>query len=135
MTRYLDLHTYLRIAAEIIGVEAEVLAVCGDLTAADAALNACAAHYDLTDIHPSFPEKAAVLVRRLCTDKPLPSHNLAVAYETVREFASRNGCTWSEPPGDRDGHDTAKLLRGVRDGTVSDDQLAAWISERIGEAT
>ena len=135
MTRYLDLHTYLRIAAEIIGVEAGVLAVCGDLTAADAALNACAAHYELTDIYPRFPEKAAVLARRLCTGKPLPSHNLPVAYETVREFASCNGYTWSDLPGDRDAHDTAKLFRGVRDGSISDEQLASWVSERIGELT
>jgi hypothetical protein len=135
MTRYLDLHTYLRIAAEVIGVEAEVVAVAADLTMADAALNACAAHYDLADFHPSFPEKAAVLARRLCTGKPLASHNQAVAYLAVREFAFRNGYTWSDPPGDHEGHETAKLFRGVRDGTVSGEQFAAWISERIGEIT
>lgn len=133
MTRYLDLHAYLRIAAEVIGVEAEVLAVSGDLTMADAALNACAAHYESADFHPSFPEKAAVLVRRLCTGKPLPSHNQAVAYEAVREFAFLNGFTWTNPPGNYEGHDIAKLFCGVCDGTISDEQLAAWISERIGE--
>jgi hypothetical protein len=133
MTRYLDLHAYLRIAAEVIGVEAEVLAISGDLTMADAALNACAAHYDSADFHPSFPVKAAVLVRRLCTGKPLPSHNQAVAYEAVREFAFRNGFTWTNPPGNHEGHYIAKLFRGVCEGTISDEQLAAWISERIGE--
>ena len=130
MTRYLDLHSYLRIAAEVIGVEAEVLAVCGDLTAADAALNACAAHHAVVGGHPGIPEQAAVLARRLCRGKPLPSHNQAVAYEIIREFAARNGCGWSDPPGDHEGH-TAELFRGVAPGTVSDDQLAVWISERI----
>ena len=133
MTHYLDLHTYLRIAAEVVGVEAGVLAVSGDLTVADAALNACAAHHKVVGGHPGIPEQAAVLTRRLCTGKPLPSHNQAVAYQMMREFASRNGCTWSDPPGDHEGH-TAELFRGVRDGTVSDEQLAVWISERIGRS-
>jgi len=130
MTRYLDLHTYLRVAAEVVGVEAGVLAIAGDLSVADAALNACAAYHKVAGGNPGIAAQAAVLVRRLCTGRPLPSHNLAVAYEMVREFVFRNGCSWRDPPDDHAGH-TANLFRGVCDGTVSEEELAVWISERI----
>ncbi len=123
MTHYLDLHTYLRVAAEVVGVEVDVLAVSGDLAVADAALNACAAYCKVAGGHPGFPELAAVLARRLCTSRPLPSHNLSVAYAMLREFAFRNGCSWSDQPGDH-AQLTALLFRGVRDGTVSDHQLS-----------
>lgn len=134
MIEYLSLADYLLIAEAVLDIEAEVLAFSINLHLADSALNAPAASFGGYEAHPRFAEKAAVLCNRLCNNHPLPDGNKRAAYLSLREFVARNGYEWTPPEDDGpDGDETVKVLWGVAAGTVTESELAEWISDRIGE--
>ena len=47
------------------------------------------------------------------------------------EFVARNGATWTYPPDDPEGDETVAIIEGVAAGEVDEDELCAWISERL----
>jgi death-on-curing protein len=133
MVEYLGLADYLLIAEAVLGVPAEVLALSANLHLADSALNAPAASFGGHELYPTFAQKAAVLCARVCNNHPLLDGNKRVAYEALREFVARNGYSWTDPPGDEpDGDETVKTIWGLAEGRVSEDELTAWIAERLG---
>lgn len=128
--QYLDLADFLVIAAAVHDVEAEVLAHQCDLHMADAGLNAPRAGFGEVEFYPSFAAKAAVLCWHLIRNHPLVDGNKRAGYVSMTEFVERNGYTWSPPDGATD-DETVNMMVGVADGTVSVEQLTAWVQERI----
>lgn len=131
MVQHLGLADFLLIAQAALGVPAEVLALSVNLHLADRALSAPAASVAGRDLYPGFAEKAAVLCTHICADRPLPSGNLVVAYEVLREFVARNDRPWTDPPDD--GDETVKIICALAGGRVSEADFATWVAVRIGD--
>jgi death-on-curing protein len=132
MVQHLGLADFLLVAQAALGVPAEVLALSANLHLADRALSAPAASVAGHDLYPGFAQKATVLCARLCADRPLPSGNLLVAYEVLREFVARNDRSWTDPSDD-DGDETVKIIAGLASGRVSEAEFATWVAVRIGD--
>jgi death on curing protein len=136
MVEYLGLADYLLIAEAVLQVPAEVLALSANLHMADSALNAPAASFGGHELHPSFPQKAAVLCARLCNNHPLLDGNKRVAYEAMREFVARNRYEWIDPPGDDPhGDETVKIMWGLAAGRVDEHEFTRWVAERLSGRT
>lgn len=134
MIQYLGLADFLLIAEAVLDVPAEVLAHSTNLHLADSALNAPVASYAGVEAYPRFAAKVAVLGSRLCRNHPLVDGNKRVAYLAVREFVARNGYPWTPPAGDHpNGDETVKMFWSLAAGQITEERLAAWIAERIGE--
>jgi death-on-curing protein len=131
--RYLDLVDFLLIAEAVTGVPAERLAHNDRLGLADSALNAPAAAFEGNEAYPDFSRKAAVLCRHLIKNHPLPDGNKRCAFLCLLEFVARNDRQWTHAPDDP--AETDEIIRGVAGDTVDEDELEAWIKERIGEVT
>ena len=69
---YLDLTDSLAIVAEVTGLDVETAIRITDLDLADSALHAPNAGWGDADLYADFVDKAAVLVPRLCNNRPLP---------------------------------------------------------------
>jgi death-on-curing protein len=67
---YLDLADYVAIAAEVTGLDVDVVMKVVNLDLADSALHAPAAGFGDEDFYPDFVDKAAVLVVRLAKNHP-----------------------------------------------------------------
>lgn len=69
---------------------------------------------------------------RLIRNHPLPDGNKRVGYLCVREFAARNGASWSHPPADvPDGDETVAMIEGVAAGSVSEEDFVEWVRARL----
>ncbi len=129
--RYLELGDYLLIAEAVLEIPAEHLARLNRLDLADSALNAPAAGFGEVEAYPKFETKAAVLCWHLVKNHPLPDGNKRAAFLSLLEFVARNGRRWTRAPGDPAETDT--IIRGVADGSVTQQELERWISEQIAE--
>ncbi len=133
MIEYIGLDDFLLYAEAVLGVPAHDIYRTCDIAQARAALQAPEARVADYVAHPTMADKAAALTFRLCVEKPLLFGNLRVAYVLMREFIDRNGYDWVPPAGDEpEGDDTAKMLWRVSRRQCSQQELAEWISERIG---
>ena len=47
------------------------------------------------------------------------------------EFVARNGGTWTNPSDDPEGDETVAIIEGVAARAVNEDELTAWIAERL----
>jgi death-on-curing protein len=129
--QYLDLADFLVVAEAVLDVEAEVLAHRANLHLADSALNAPRAGFGEVEFYPEFATKAAVLCWHIIRNHPLPDGNKRSGYLSMVEFVERNGYTWTPPPNDPGGDQTVEILVGVAAGTVSAENLADWVRDRI----
>lgn len=69
---------------------------------------------------------------QLIKGHPLIDGNKRVGYLCLRDFVERNGYEWTQPQSDgADRSETVATIEGVADGTVSQEQLANWISDRL----
>jgi death on curing protein len=128
---YLDLADFLLIAEAVLEIPAEDLARAGQLALAESALHAPAAEFGGVEFYPELARKTAVLASRLIGNHPLPDGNKRVGYLCALEFVARNGGTWTNPADDPGGDATVAIIEGVADGTIGEDQLTAWIAERL----
>ena len=96
--RYLDLTDYLAIAAEVTGLDSDVITRITDLDLADSALHAPGASWENEDFYPDFRDKAAVLVVRLAKNHPLPDGNKRAAWVSLRVFIEMNDWEWRNYP-------------------------------------
>lgn len=128
--RYLDLTDFLLIASAVLDVDAEVLAHQCDLHLADAALNAPRAGFGDVEFYPDFSMKAAVLCWHVIRNHPLVDGNKRTGYVCITEFVERNGYLWSRGP-DESGDETVDVMVGVADGSVTMEDLAAWVDKRM----
>jgi death-on-curing protein len=71
--RYIELVDYLAIAADITGLDVNVLARVAKIDLADSALQAPTAGFGETEFYPDLIEKAAVLVVRLAKTTRYPT--------------------------------------------------------------
>ena len=128
---YLGLEDYLLIAEEVLGIEAEVLAISSNLPLAESALAAPAAEFGGVEFYPEFSTKVAVLGSRLTRNHPLPDGNKRSALLAMIEFAERHGYTWVPPPNDPEGDETVATMIGVADGSIPEEALAKWVADRL----
>ncbi|MGI8874411.1 MAG: type II toxin-antitoxin system death-on-curing family toxin [Egibacteraceae bacterium] len=126
--RYLELGDYLLIAEAVLEIPVEQLARLDRLDLADSALNAPAAGFGEVEAYPAFEAKAAVLCWHLVKNHPLPDGNKRVAFLSLLEFVARNGRSWSRSP--EDPVEADAMIRGVADGSISQEQLQRWITDR-----
>ena len=98
---------------------------------AESALHAPAAEFGGVEFYPVLARKTAVLTSRLIGNHPLPDGNKRVGYLCAIEFVARNGGTWTNPPDDPEGDETVSIIEGVAAGAVGEDELTAWITERL----
>jgi len=115
----------------VLKIPAEQLSRLNRLDLADSALNAPAAGFGEVEAYPNIETKAAVLCWHLVKNHPLPDGNKRAAFLSLLEFVARNGRSWTRAAGDPAATDA--IIRGVADGSVSQDELERWISERIAE--
>lgn len=92
-----------------------------------------AASFGGEEVYPDLAMKAAVLCWHLVKNHPLPDGNKRVGYLCMVAFLKRNGLRWRLAPDDPDAAEA--VIRGVAAGTVSREELCAWVRERTGEAT
>ena len=71
-TRYLDLADFLIIAEKVLGIEAKVLAKGVGVDLAESALCAPSASFTGVEFYEEFRHKAAILVKDLFKNPPLP---------------------------------------------------------------
>ena len=125
--QYLGLGDLLVIASAVLGIEAEVLAKATNLVIADSALNAPAAAFGGIEFYPDFYTKVGILGYRLVRNHALPDGNKRTALLAMIEFAERNGRRWRV----LDEDDTVDTMVAVAAGTMSEESLVRWVSERL----
>ena len=128
---YLDLADFLLIAEAVLDIPAEDLACAGRLDLAESALHSPAAEFGEVESYPDLARKTAVLASRLIGNHPLPDDNKRVGYLCAIEFVARNGGTWTNPRDDPEGDETVAIIEGVAAGAIGEDELTAWIAERL----
>ena len=134
---YLELADYLLIAEAVLQTPAKEIAQDASLNLADSALHAPRARFVGEEFYPEFPTKAAVLGAHLVKNHPLKDGNVQVALVATVEFCARNGFSWSPPPLDDDGEETAAVFLDLAAAPISEsviERLSGWIAERIGFA-
>jgi death-on-curing protein len=126
--RYLDLVDYVAIAAEVTGLEVQVIVSLPNLGLAESALHAPAAGFRGHEFYPDFVDKAAVLLARLARNHPLPDGNKRAAWVSLRLFVELNGWSWSPAPSV---DDTERAVLAVTSGEWDHEQTAAWLRAHL----
>lgn len=126
MTRYLDLAEYFVLAEIVTGVPAETLTKASRV---DSALHAPRAGFGDEEFYPDLFDKAAVLCWRLARNHPLPDGNKRAAWISMSMFIELNGGSWIAPVPDVD--DAERMMLAVAEGSVSEADLADWLSTRV----
>ena len=125
---YLDLADYIAIAAEVTGLDTEVVMKVANLGLADSALHAPAAGFGDTDLYPDFLAKAAVLIVRLAKNHPLPDGNKRAAWVALRAFVDLNGWSWSSKPAIGDAE---QAVLAVASGNWDEQMTADWLRQHL----
>jgi death-on-curing protein len=95
----------------------------------EAALAAAFSGVSDQELFPTDHEKIAVLGYRLARYHPLPDGNKRTAYAAMIMLASLNGYEWNYPSED----ESVDTMLAVAAGTMTEDEFAAWIAERLQE--
>jgi death on curing protein len=72
-----------------------------------------------------------VLAARLINNHPLPDGNKRVGYVCALEFVARTGGSWTYTFDNPEGDVTVAVIEGVAAGEIDEDDLAAWVAERL----
>jgi death-on-curing protein len=126
--RYLDLVDYVTIAAEVTGLEVQVIVSLPNLGLAESALHAPAAGFGDHEFYPDFIDKAAVLLGRLVRNHPLPDGNKRAAWVSLRLFVELNGWSWNPAPSV---DDAEHAVLAVTSGEWDHELTAAWLRARL----
>ncbi len=127
-THCLDLADFLIIAEKVLGIEAKVLAKGVGIDLAESALCAPSASFSGVEFYEGFPRKAAILVKHLIKNHPLPDGNKRTAYAYFREFVFRNNYCWQTATSD----DVVAIMVRVASDDITIDELTEWISAHLG---
>lgn len=133
MTRYVDLDEYFAVAAEQLGLDTLTVLRLSRVDLAESAINSPRAEFASVEFYPTLPAKVAVLLSRLVRNHPLPDGNKRAALLTAILFAHRNGFRWQPPTADKDtdGQETFAVMLAIAQGSVAEDDLADWVSDRL----
>jgi death on curing protein len=126
--RYIELVEYLAIAAEVTGLDGNMLTRVAKIDLAESALHAPAAGFGETEFYPDFIEKASVLAVHLAKNHPLPDGNKRAAWVALRLFIAINGWTWRTTP---TVDDTEQTVLAIAAGTWSQDDMATWLQRHL----
>lgn len=121
---YVDLVDYVTLAAEVTGLDVDVVMKVANLGLADSALHAPAAGFGDVDFYPDFVDKAAVLVVRLARNHPLPDGNKRAAWVSLRLFVDLNGWRWDPRP---TVDDAERAVLAIAAGEWDEEQTARWL--------
>lgn len=125
--RYLELDELLAIACEVLELEAAALLHMADLGLADSAVARPHASFGGEEFYPAVGAKAATLLFGVTRNHPFVDGNKRVAALATLQFLNMNGYDLDlEPP-----EEAYKMIAGVAAGTISLDELTAWITERL----
>ena len=125
---YLDLADYVAIAAEVTGLDVDVVMKIANLDLADSALHAPAAGFGDEDFYPDFIDKSAVLIVRLAKNHPLPDGNKRAAWVALRLSVDLNGWFWDPKPGiDEAEH----AVHAIASGDWDEGGAAAWLRSHL----
>jgi len=119
---------YLAIAAEVTGLDSDMITKVARVDLADSALHAPAAGFGDTDFYPDFVEKAAVLVVRLVKNHPLPDGNKRAAWVTLRMFVEINGWSWNPTP---TVDEAERAMLAIASGKWDQDEMARWLGKKL----
>lgn len=129
MTRYLTLAEYLWLAEQVTGMPSETLLASGRIELADSALHAPMAGFAGEDFYPDISDKAAVLCWRLARNHPLPDGNKRASWAALVMFIDLNHGQWTPDPPNVD--DAEQTMLAVAGGEIDEQQLAAWLREKV----
>jgi death on curing protein len=127
---YLELGDYCRIAAEVLGLEPEQVAVLPNIGLADSALAVPRAAFGDHEAFPTLVEKAAILVERLARNHPLPDGNKRCAFLAVERFLAANDQPISDPVPDVD----VPMMERIAAGEATHGEITAWLEKRTTTA-
>lgn len=129
---YPELEDYVALATLVLGVDVDAVLRAARLDLAESALHAPRAEFEGVEFYPAFEQKVAVLLSRLINNHPFPDGNKRCAMACAQLFVAMNGLQWHAPDADADDADESlKTLLSVAAGSVSEDELAAWVAERL----
>ncbi len=124
-TRFLSL-------AEVLDLYGRVLVAGGgssairDLGALESALAQPRATFDDVDLYPTLVDKASALGFSLIRNHPFVDGNKRIGHAALEVFLVLNGQQLDAPVDDAE-----RIILGVAAGTISRDEFAAWIRERL----
>jgi prophage maintenance system killer protein len=126
--RQLDVQDLVDIGTELTGEPPEDVQRRMRLGAAERALLAPVAGHEQRPRYPTLCAQAAALCTRLAQTPPLPDARKPLAWLALRAFLARNG--WELEVDDADA--VGRTLDRVVAGNTSEEELAAWLEERLG---
>jgi death-on-curing protein len=124
---YLELDELLAIACEVLGLEVDALIRITDLGLADSAISRPHASFGGEEFYPSLEQKAATLLFGVARNHAFVDGNKRVAVLATLQFLNRNGRDLDLEPAEK----AYEIISGVSSGTVSLEDLTAWITERM----
>lgn len=124
---YLELDELLAIACEVLGLEVDALIRITDLGLADSAISRPHASFGGEEFYPSLEQKAATLLFGVARNHAFVDGNKRVAILATLQFLNRNGRDLDLEPAEK----AYEIISGVSSGTVSLEDLTAWITERM----
>src|SRR5262249_55478079 len=124
---YLELDDLLAIASEVLGLEADALIRVTDLGLADSAVSRPNASYQGEEFYPSIEAKAATLLFGVARNHAFVDGNKRIAVLATLHFLNSNKYALDlQPP-----EEAYKVIAGVSAGTITLDDLTAWITGRL----
>ena len=77
-----------------------------------------------------------MLLQAITNNHALPDGNKRTALLCTIVFAGLNGYRWVPPPGDEpDGTETAEMVEATAAGSITLEELASWIADRLAPAS
>jgi death-on-curing protein len=120
------LEDYLDLAAIILGTTAERLRPLPRIALAESAIHAPFASFGGTAAYPDVAEQAAILIRHLAQNHPLPDGNKRAAFLLTARFLDANGYRWKSQDVEVD----ATMVEDIAAGRAAHDDVVAWIRAR-----
>jgi len=125
-----SLDDYIDMAAYLLGADRTAIRELPRLSFAESALHAPFASFGGVEAYPTLVEQAAVLLKHLANNHPLPDGNKRAAFLLTARFLDANGLPWGLPDVGTD----AGLVARVAAGDATHEDVVDWIRKRTAEA-
>jgi len=127
---YLGLADYLAIAAEVTGLDPDILSRVTNLDLADSAIPKGGMEGE--DFYADFIDKAAVLVVRLAKNHPLPDGNKRATWVARRLFIESSTWAWRTYPSV---DEAEEAVVAIASSEWDEKRVAAWLTSRLDLAS
>lgn len=125
---YLDLADYVAIAAEVTGLDLDVVMKVANLDLADSALHAPAAGFGDEDFSHTSSTRLRCSSSGWRKNHPLPDGNKRAAWVSLRLFVELNRWSWEPKPGI---DDAERAVLAVASGEWDEIATAAWLRRHL----